>query len=92
MIAIEEVKRLAEGGEIGIRRAAMLVFSGGLLNHAVPNGHATAICGFIPASGEWLAEDAVTALRTCRRCRESMLRAGFDVSFSGRISPAERAS
>jgi hypothetical protein len=93
MIAVPEIKRLAERGDIVMRRAAMLVFFGGLLKHAVPNGHAAALCGFIPASGEWLDEDTVTAPpRTCRRCHEAMQRAGFAISFSGRISPAERAS
>jgi hypothetical protein len=93
VIAIAEIKRLAQGGNVVMRQAAMRVLvPGGARMHAVPAGRVSALCGFIPATGEWLDVDPAIGPGTCRACHTQLQRAGFSVSFAGRISPAERAS
>jgi hypothetical protein len=93
VIAVTEIKRLAEGGEIVMRQAAMRILSGGAFMHAVPNVQDAALCGFVPASG-WLddIDDQAARVRTCRACHFQLQRAGYSVSFSGRITRVEQAS
>lgn len=92
MIAITEIERLAKAGAITMRRAAMRVLvAGGARMHAVPADRMAALCGFIPATMEWLDVDPAAGPGTCRACHAQLRRAGFSVSWAGVIAPTERA-
>jgi hypothetical protein len=88
--ALADIARLAERGDIVMREIA---FRDEMYRHAVPNGQSAALCGFEPSS-DWL--DAVyykgAGALTCQACHFQLQRAGYSVSFSGRITRVEQAS
>jgi hypothetical protein len=89
MNALADIARLAERGDIVMRQASPPLFD---IMHAVPKGYTTALCGLVP-SGYWLdIDDQDARLRTCRACHFQLQRAGYSVSFSGRITRVEQAS
>jgi hypothetical protein len=94
VIALADIAQLAERGDIVMRHSGRRTFTSGLLRHAVPNGHVAALCGFIPASSEWIdyLSPEGKPFRTCRACHFQLQRAGYSVSFSGRITRVEQAS
>lgn len=87
MIARVVVQDLVERGEIQMRRAKVAVNvapPGGLRLHAVETHVGNSLCGFYPASGEWL-EPPTRGAAPCGTCLRQLRRAGFSVSWAGVI-------